>query len=229
MRLLILLGLLIMNKGCLRQEPVDVLLKAKLKIVLRNDQIIREFFDSETSEIRKDSICKIMNYPKEVLEKTGWHIMEKLDSENLNIVEDIILKYGYPGKTLVGSPENTAVFYVIQHSKKIPKYYPLIKKAGEDNELPFMFVAMMLDRLLTNQSKEQVYGTQVSTKYITNPKTGQKEEFSYVIPIKDPGHVNQRRKEAGFKTTVEENAAKLGVRYKVYTYKQLKQIMGDKV
>ena len=32
-------------------------------------------------------------------------------------IDKIISKYGYPGKSLVGEPEN--FFYVIQHSNKI--------------------------------------------------------------------------------------------------------------
>jgi hypothetical protein len=48
---------------------------------------------------------------------------------NLESVEEIINKYGYPSKSIVGEAANKTIFYVIQHSKKIDKYLPLIRKA----------------------------------------------------------------------------------------------------
>ena len=39
-----------------------------------------------------------------------------LNGENIKRVQEIIAKYGYPGKALVGTPENRAAWIVIQHS-----------------------------------------------------------------------------------------------------------------
>lgn len=63
---------------------------------------------------------------------------------------------------------------------------------------------------------------------ITNPQTGKKESFEYVLPIKKPKNVNERRKKAGFDSTVEENASRLGVVYKIYTYKEIEHILNQK-
>jgi len=63
---------------------------------------------------------------------------------------------------------------------------------------------------------------------ITNPKTGKKEPFQYVLPIKRPKTVNKRRKRAGFDSTVEENASRFGVVYKSYTYKEIEQVLNQK-
>jgi hypothetical protein len=60
---------------------------------------------------------------------------------------------------------------------------------------------------------------------IKNPKTGKKEPFEYVMPIKDPKNVNKIRKKAGFDTTVEANALRLGVVYKPYTLAEIKTII----
>ena len=60
---------------------------------------------------------------------------------------------------------------------------------------------------------------------VNNPKTGKKEPFEYVLPIKDAKNVNKRRKKAGFDSTVEENAQRLGVVYKVYTQDQINDII----
>lgn len=211
--------------NCYAQKPFNIQLKKQLDTILKTDQGIREFTDSETSEKRKDTLALFLNYPKEVLNKSGWRIMSKIDSINLEKIKPIISKYGYPGKTLVGEPENTAVFYVIQHSAKISTYYPLIEKAGKDGELAFKYVTMMLDRKLVHEKKEQVYGTQASGIMVNNTKTGKKELFQYILPIKDAKNVSKRRKEAGFESTVEENAKRMGFEYKEYTYKQIEEII----
>lgn len=199
-------------------------LKKELNEILFKDQIYREFIDSETSEERKIEISKITKLDKDYLQKNIWNLMNNVDSENIVKIEEIISKYGYPGKSLVGEPENTAAFYVIQHSNKIEKYYPIIERAGKNGELPFKYTAMMLDRKLTGEQKPQIYGTQLAFRMITNPKTGKQENFTYVLPIEDAKNVNKRRKEAGFDTTVEENAKRFGIEYKEYTYEELNKI-----
>ena len=83
----------------------------------------------------------------------------------------------------------------------------------------------MLDRKLTREGKDQVYGTQVYGLMINNPQTGKKDFFQYVMPIKDAKNVNKRRKKAGFDTTVEANALRLGVVYKVYTKEEIDKII----
>jgi hypothetical protein len=216
--------LILLTLNCSAQKTINIDLKRQLDTILKTDQGIREFLDTEVKQARKETLALLLNYPRAVLDKSAWLIMGKIDSLNIQKVEQIIAKYGYPGKTVVGEPENTAVFYVIQHSTKIPKYYPLIEKAGKSGELPFKYAAMMLDRKLSGEGKEQVYGTQVLMQTIKNPNTGKKEPFEYVVPIKDPKNVNNRRREAGFDSTVEENALRLGVVYKVYTLEEIKAI-----
>jgi hypothetical protein len=223
----ILLALFLLGTASLAsaQKQINTALKKQLDSILQLDQGIREFGDTETSEKRKDTIAALFNSSKEMLKQKQWKLMKEIDSVHLKKVEAIIAKYGYPGKTLVGEPTNSAVFYVIQHNPDvIPKYYPLIEKAGKKGELPFKYTAMMLDRKLSNEGKEQVYGTQVYSMQITNPKTGKKEFFQYVIPIKDANNVNKRRKKAGFDTTVEENTKRFGFVYKAYTLEEIKKI-----
>ncbi len=207
------------------QKSNNINLRLQLDTILRTDQGIREYLDTEVKEARKDTLAQLFNYSRAELDKKAWTIMKKIDSINIIKVEKIIADYGYPGKTMIGEPLNTAVYYVIQHyPSKISKYYPLIEKAGKSGELPFKYVAMMLDRKLSMEGKEQLYGTQVFMKTIVNPKTGKSEPFEYVVPIKDPKKVNKRRKKAGFDSTVEENALRLGVVYKPYTLAEIEVI-----
>lgn len=99
---------------------------------------------------------------------------------------------------------------MIQHSPKIEQYLEQIKGAAEQKELPFHLYAMMEDCFLMHQGKEQIYGTQATTRTL---KSGKTENF--IWPIKDPPGVNKLRKEAGFGQTVEENATRLNVKYRV--------------
>ena len=83
-------------------------------------------------------------------------------------------------------------------------------------------VAMMQDRLLMYQEKEQIYGTQGSGREIINSETNKKEWFSFIWPIKNPKSINVLRKSVGFKTTIEEYAKVLDIDYKVITLKEVK-------
>jgi hypothetical protein len=60
-----------------------------------------------------------------------FDLIRAIDSVNLLEIENSINTYSYPGKSLVGEPASKAVFYVIQHSNKIDKYLPIIRKATE--------------------------------------------------------------------------------------------------
>lgn len=207
------------------QNTIDEDLKKELDGIYKSDQILREYIDSETTESRKLQILNETGYSGDDLANGKvYMILNKRDSINLIRIEEIITKYGYPGKTLVGEPTNEAAWYVIQHSKKIANYFPMIEEAGASNEIPFTKVAMMHDRLLMQQRKEQLYGTQGAGNYRLNSVTGKKEFWNYIWPILNPNGVNEMRKEAGFTTTVEENAKRMGIDYKVYTIEEIKKL-----
>jgi hypothetical protein len=212
---------------CRAQHIIDENLKTELDGIYKSDQILREYLDSTTSDIRKMQILNETGYSKSDLENGKVYVvLNKRDSINLIRVEEIITKYGYPGKTLVGEPTNEAAWYVIQHSKKIANYFSIIQEAGSSNEIPFVKVAMMQDRMLMHEGKEQLYGTQVAGENILNTITGKKEFWYYVWPIQNPKSINELRKDAGFTTTVEEHAKNLGVEYKQYSLAEIKKITG---
>jgi hypothetical protein len=209
------------------QETIDETLKKELDGIYKSDQILREYIDSETTDSRKLQILNETGYSNDDLANGKvYMILNKRDSINLIRIEEIIAKYGYPGKTLVGEPTNEAAWYVIQHSKKITDYFPMIQEAGASNEIPFTKVAMMHDRMLMQEGKEQLYGTQVSGQYVLNATTGKKEFWYCVWPILNAESVNELRKEAGFANTVEEYAKSMGVEYKRYTLAEIKKITG---
>jgi hypothetical protein len=198
------------------QSKINLHLKRQLDSVIVMDQKYRDTLSLLMDPKTRDAIAKSLSM---TLSKADNYYGAKqgiADSLNVIFVEGVFKKYGYPGKTLVDTPTNEAAWYVIQHSHKIDQYMPLMKTAAEKGELPFKLYAMMLDRQLMNQGKEQIYGTQVACHKFKNIK-----DECIVWPIKDPANVNQRRKAAGLPLTVEQNATRLGVIYRVITIDQV--------
>lgn len=209
------------------QPNINLALKKELDSIFREDQQYRELLFSDLIQTNPDSIAKVYGVTTNELQKYLMNKMVVADSLNLQRIEQIIKKYGYPGKSLVGEPANETAFFVIQHSQHIDRYLPSIKKAAGKKELKFSLYAMMLDRSLMYQGKEQIYGTQGKGLQVLNPATGQKEFQMLIWPINNPDEVNTRRKQAGFKETVEENAKRMGISYKAFTIEEVNKMKAD--
>lgn len=205
-------------------QDIDQSLKAALDQILYSDQELRRLFTPDITNDKKREILLAFGYTPEDFDRLSWGIVEKQDSINMQKVEAIINRHGYPGKSLVGEPTNKAVFYVIQHSDKIEEYFPLIEEAGEQDEIPKRLVGMMHDRLLMEQGKAQIYGTQIRGQMITNKETNAEEWFQFIWPIADPENVNERRKAIGMEETLEEYVQPMSVEYKLYSLEEIKQL-----
>ena len=205
-------------------QNINIHLKKELDSIYVLDQKYRELMQIKQNPKKADSLAKVYRVTADDLSGYLWKLQSDVDDSNMERVEAIVKQYGYPGESLVGSPTNEAVFYVIQHSEKIDQYLPLVEKAAREKQLPFKLFAMMKDRSLMQNEKEQIYGTQASGFSAMNKLT-KKAEWTWIIwPIADPANVNQRRKEAGFDQTVEENAKRLNVDYKVLTIEEVNKM-----
>jgi len=151
-------------------------LVAILDTILKEDQDIRLKFIDQKNIYRIDTAIRNSVY------KT-W---EKIDSINLSKVENIISKYGWLGPDEVGENGQSALFLVIQHASLNVqlKYLPLMREAVKKGKARRSDLALLEDRVLMYQGKEQIYGSQL--KY---NKTGGYEFH----PIKDEVNVNKRR------------------------------------
>src|SRR5690554_2755410 len=177
---------------------LDLKMKRHLDSIAILDQRYRKLMQAESPEARAE-LGKSMGLSEAEYSGDLWKMQTVIDSSNMNYVERIFKTKGYPGKSMVGEPTNTVAWYVLQHSNKISEYLPIIKKAGEEGEIPMNLVAMMEDRYLMNEGMPQVYGTQ-----------GRMDDSKeYIWPIDDPENVNTRREQAGFDTTIEEYAKQL--------------------
>ena len=202
------------------QSKINLHLKYELDSMYVLDQKYRQILFGKLDRLKEDSIIKALNLKKGDFFSQVNKIQTETDSSNIKRIEAIIATYGYPGRSLVDTPTNEAAFFVLQHSTVIDKYLPLIEKAAKDKELPFYLYAMMKDRSLMYNNKEQIWGTQAKGMNVINKDTGKSKWTYFVWPIADPANVNKRRKEAGFPQTVEENAKRLGITYKTYTLDQ---------
>jgi hypothetical protein len=165
------------------QVSIDTLLiKSELNSIRERDQKTRKGIDSVS-------------------------FIKYIDSCNLIQIEEMIAKYGWPGKSFVGAKGNQTVFLVIQHAE-LPiqkKYFPLLKKSVDENESNPSDCALLQDRILMREGKKQIYGSQV----VFN-KTGGQEFY----PIEDEKNVNVRRAAVGLQP-IEEYAKLFGIEYKL--------------
>lgn len=206
------------------QTKINKQLKDELDSLFKVDQRYRQFIQSDQFKRKTDSLAKKLRVGQGDVVRYMLHRIEENDSSNMRRVKEIIRKYGYPGKSLVGEPTNEAAFYVIQHSVETKKYLPLVKDAATRKEIPFRLYAIMKDRCLMNEGKAQLYGTQTKGFEIVD-SSGKKKWQTIIWPISDAKNVNKRRKQAGFEDTVEDNAKKLGIDYTVYSLEDVKKFL----
>ena len=110
-----------------------------------------------------------------------------LDSGNIQQIEKIIARYGYPGNSIVGIDLSDVAFIVIQHAslEKQEKYFPVIEQAVKKRELDKNNLPYMVDRIRMRKDLPQLYGTQV----IWNNKKAKFELY----PVEDIKNVDKRR------------------------------------
>jgi uncharacterized protein DUF6624 len=201
--LLIIISLLSIN--FYGQNSIDKVLKKSLDSIMVLDQKYRAILDVKWN-LRRKHLAHKCHISISNFEKDFWKIQNKVDSTNLIFVENILKTRGYPGLKLVGKRTNGVAWYVIQHSNKIGEYIELIKNAAKERQLSRFYVAMMEDRYLMDQGKEQIYGTQGWSK----------DGLEWIIwPIKDAENINKTRKEFGYKKTIERYAKSLDITYRV--------------
>lgn len=204
------------------KTSINLELKKELSEIEFRDQALR-FITDQTPKDSLDLIAKRIKVDPTYFKNNYKSVSVTLDGENIKRVEEIIAKYGYPGKTLVGTPENRAAWIVIQHSSPqvIQKYLPMLREAVKNGDLDRQSLAITEDRNLMYQGKKQIYGSQF---FEVNGKPA-------FWPIENSEKVNELRKEAGFVQTIEEYSKDLygkDFQYKIYTLEEVKNYKHNK-
>lgn len=203
------------------KTSINLELKKELSEIEFRDQAVR-FITDQTPKDSLDLIAKRIKVDPTYFKNNYKSVSVTLDGENIKRVEEIISKYGYPGKALVGTPENRAAWIVIQHSSPqvIQKYLPMLREAVKNGDLDRQSLAITEDRNLMYQGKKQIYGSQF---FEVNGKPA-------FWPIENSEKVNELRKESGFVQTIEEYSKDLygkDFQYKIYTLEEVKKLQAQ--
>lgn len=114
---------------------------------------------------------------------------EKNHLENTKNLIQLLDKYGWPTATSVTEYAAAGAALIINHTnyELRDRYFPMLEKAFKQGEAQPLRYAKMKDRLLVEEGKEQLYGTQ--WKFENSKRVPH--------PIKAPEYVDKRRKEIG--------------------------------
>jgi len=156
-------------------------LKKELEKISRSDQDIR---------IRWQELVKKNGRDSEAVQAFRATML-KTDASNLARIKDIIATYGWLGVDQVGREANAAFFLVIQHADHATRnhFLPLMRSAVKAGKAFSFDLALLEDRILVDEGKDQLYGSQVGY----DDTSGE----SCVFSIADADNVDVRRQQVG--------------------------------
>lgn len=162
------------------------------------------YHEDQSGRLKIDSLQKLFGWKSEQVQSLVKTIHIQ-DSINLIRIKNIIDTYGWLGPNEVGKQGAQTIFLVVQHADSLTQvtYLPLMQEAVKKGKARPQDLALLEDRILTNQGKEQIYGSQVRTN-----EAGNYEFF----PIKDEANVNKRRASVGLQP-LEEYAKYFDIKY----------------
>lgn len=123
------------------------------------------------------------------------------DHRNQELVISIIEKCGMPTLNDVTQEQMDAIWLGLQHNTNNMyriKYFPLIEKAVKNGDLSKEQYALMKDRMLMEEGKPQLYGSQI--------KNGK------LYDLESPETVNKRRQEMGLEP-IEDYLKRFGISF----------------
>ncbi len=137
--------------------------------------------------------AKISQTPESERRALFVTILENND-ENIERLEEIINRYGWPTISMVGKDGAEAAWLVAQHADQRPDFRErclgLMQQAADNGEASKAHLAYLVDRVMVEISQEQLYGTQ----FWEGPN-------GYgPVPIIDETNVDLRRTVAGLVT-----------------------------
>lgn len=116
---------------------------------------------------------------------------------NLNAIESIIHKYGFPSTKQVGRDGVWAAFGLVQHADDDPSFQrsvlAALEKLYRQKAIPGEVYAYLADRTRVADKRKQLFGTQF--ELLGNDLV--------IRPVEDPAHLDQRRKQADLPTMTD--------------------------
>ena len=175
-----------------------ILIIAALTSCNQYNRILEEVYDSDqaarewTKGMSSLTADEIVNYSTE---------MERVDSLNQTTVFGILDKEGWPSH--LSDKANRAIWIVIDHSDLAcrSKYLGLVKEKAEHGVLDKTDYAILNDRVLMEEGKPQIYGTQVkmAATIVDDEITMQ----FFLWPVENPTALDSLRNTVGL-SAIEE-------------------------
>jgi hypothetical protein len=168
------------------------------------DTLNRVYTDDQSPRLAIDSVQRRFGRESHQMDSL-WDVINIKDSVDLVIVESVLRRHGWLGPDEVGGRASMALFLVIQHSdlETQQAWVPAMRAAVQQGKAKPENLALLEDRILTEQGKPQIYGSQVHTDVKGNPS---------FFPILDEANVNKRRATVGL-GPLEEYARYFGIDY----------------
>ncbi len=165
-----------------RVAGIDPLLRAELVAMREADQKVRnELFGPAIAE----------HGPYSPHADSAKAVMLRIDRAHTTRMKVLVEKHGWPGFDLVGFDGAGAAFLIVQHAPDSvfqSRALHLLRTAAEQGEATLQDVALLHDRVLRNQDKPQLYGTQFEYN-----EAGE----AVLAPLEDVAHVDERRATMG--------------------------------
>ena len=117
--------------------------------------------------------------------------MQNVHVENAEALNQIISRHGWPGISKVGLEGCRAAWLIAQHAICTPelqrRFLHLLKEAAAVGDAPMKQVALLSDRIRSNEGKPQVYGTVLDWN----------EDGELNCELENPDRVDELREEVG--------------------------------
>lgn len=192
----------------------DVLDRMKVNQMERGGKFDRALEDTlnliytkdQAGRLAIDSIQKQFGQGSKQMDSL-WESISRDDLADLERILEILGRRSWPSPDEVGERASMAVFLVLQHADSgiHATYVPMMRAAVQRGAARPEDLALMEDRLLTEQGKPQLYGSQVKMD-----STGKAAFF----PIADEAEVNKRRASVGLEP-LESYARYFGIDYRL--------------
>lgn len=140
---------------------------------------------NEDTDIR-EALVKSKGTNQSVIQK-----MESLDARHLNAIRDVAPKGELPRVTEIGSDGMHAVLILVQHANTDHKFQrdvlKLLRSRVASGDVEGQAFALLTDRILTQDNRPQVFGTQMTVK----------NGAIHLTDIEYPSNLEKRRQEIG--------------------------------
>ncbi len=166
-------------------------LKKELQEIKESDQQCRR----AAAELRRKN-----NGLRTPEEDALWSEQVMLDSLNMVRVEQIMAKYGYPGRSLAGEDlKSVCAFVIIHNPESQEKYLDVLWTEAKKGNIDKREIAVLEDRINMLKGKKQQYGTAMKSDTVSvNTADGQVATRLRIWDIADFKNLDKKREKVGW-------------------------------